>query len=152
MNIEMVTQPSIRVATVRHTGPYDQISEAFERMSPIAADNGLFAAESYMLGLYHDDPGTVAADQLRSDAAISLKDGVSAPAGTKEMNVPAGRYARATYKGPYSGLPDAWAQLMSWLGEREDKMADGMSYELYRNDPTDTAPGDLVTEIYMPLA
>jgi AraC family transcriptional regulator len=151
MQIEIVTQPSFRAATVRHVGPYDQIGEAFGRLSTIAAEAGLFAEGSYMLGLYHDDPRTVAAGELRSDAAITLKPSVSAPEGSKEMTIPAGRYARGSYTGPYSGLPAAWNELMTWLGGRDDSPGEGMSYELYRNDPTDTAPEDLITEIYMPL-
>lgn len=152
MQIDIAKQPSIRVAAVRHTGPYTEISEAFERMSKIAQDADLFQPGALMLALYHDDPQSTPAASLRSDAAITLGDGVQAPAGSTEMTVPAGEYARATYEGPYSGLPGAWSQVMAWVTGKGKRFADGVSYELYRNDPTDTAPEDLITEIYVPLA
>jgi AraC family transcriptional regulator len=39
-----------------------------------------------------------------------------------------------------------------WLPQSGETSGPGVAYELYRNDPTDTAPEDLVTEIYVPLA
>ena len=149
MNVQVVNQPAIRVASVRHIGAYTEVSEAFERLGPIAAEAGLFAPGVVMLGLYHDDPRTTPEAKLRSDAAISLREGAQAPAGTIEQTVPAGSYAKLTYTGPYTGLPDAWQELMAGVPTQGAQPADGVSYELYVNDPTDTAPEDLVTEIYV---
>ena len=152
MKVDIVQQPPMRVAAVRHLGAYTTISEAFEKLSAIAATNDLFTADSLMLGLYHDDPSTTAEKELRSDAALTLNDGVKAPKGSAEMTVPAGRYARLTYTGPYDGLPEAWSEIMGWLEESGEQAGSGVSYELYRNDPSDTAPEDLITELYLPLA
>ena len=41
MHVEIVEQPERRVATVAHTGPYNQISEAFERLGVIAGPASL---------------------------------------------------------------------------------------------------------------
>ncbi len=152
MQVEIVNQPSMRVAAVRHIGPYTEVSEAFERLSKIAGEAGLFAPGVLMLGLYHDDPNTIPANELRSDAALTIGDGVKSPDGTAEMTVPAGRYAKLVYTGPYSGLPGAWGEVTSWVQKGGEKMTASMSYELYLNDPTDTAPEDLITEIYLPLS
>lgn len=152
MQVDIVEQPQMRVAAVRHIGAYSTVSEAFERLSKIAADNHLVGPDAIMLGLYHDDPNSVPEKDLRSDAALTLSDGVKAPRGSSEMTVPAGRYARGIYRGPYDGLPAAWGELSIWTGKNNEQMGDSMSYELYRNDPTDTAPEDLITEIYLALA
>ena len=152
MQVDIVNQPATRVAAVRHTGPYNQISRAFEKLGSIAGPAGLFGPNTAMLGLYYDDPQSTPADKLRSDAAITVDEGVKVPSGLTEATVPGGRYARATYKGPYDGLPDAWTQVMEWFEKSGEQMGDGPSYELYRNDPSDTAPEDLITEIYLPLA
>ena len=152
MQVDTVTQPALRVAAIRHKGAYTTIGEAFTRLGTIAAEEGLFSPGALMLGLYHDDPQTTPESQLRSDAAITLNVNAKAPAGTEEATVPAGRYARATHTGPYEGLPNAWAELMAWVGQNGKTPGNGVSYELYRNDPTDTAPEDLITELYVPLA
>ena len=36
MNVEIKHMPALRVATVRHVGPYSRISEAFGRLGDIA--------------------------------------------------------------------------------------------------------------------
>jgi AraC family transcriptional regulator len=152
MPVDVVNQPSLRVASVRHIGPYSEIAEAFERLGEAAGKAGLFGSGALMLGLYHDDPRVTPEGELRSDAAITLRDGAKVPPGLTEQVVPGGRFARMTYNGPYDGLPDAWKELMGeWFPNSGESSGDGIAYELYRNDPTDTAPEDLVTEIYVPL-
>jgi AraC family transcriptional regulator len=151
MQMNIVTQPPMRVAAIRHIGAYTKIGEAFTRLGAAAAEADLFGPGVAMLGLYHDDPRSVPEGELRSDAAITLRDGAKAPAGTTEMTVAGGRYACGTFRGPYSGLPAAWGELMQWIGQSGEQMADGVSFELYRNDPTDTAPEDLITEICVPV-
>jgi hypothetical protein len=36
MNVEIKALPALRVATLRHVGPYNRISEAFGRLGPLA--------------------------------------------------------------------------------------------------------------------
>ena len=101
MNVEIEEIPSLRVATVRHAGPYDQIAEAFERLGQIAGPAGLTnTAEATLLAIYHDNPRTTAADQLRSDAGIVVPPTAELPEGLSEERIPAGRYARVEHVGP----------------------------------------------------
>ena len=66
--------------------------------------------------------------------------------------VPAGRYARTTHRGPYDTLPNTWRQLMGeWLPRSTHRAGDGPSYEVYRNNPMNTKPADLITDLYVPL-
>jgi AraC family transcriptional regulator len=82
-----------------------------------------------------------------------VPEGVTLPAELSELHLAAGRYACATYKGPYAGLPDAWSQLMgSWLPKSNQRVGNGESFEIYRNDPSTAKPEDLVTELYVSLA
>jgi len=153
MNVEIVSQPKLRVATLRHIGPYNRISEAFARLGEVAGRAGLIGPGTMMLAIYHDDPETTPEADLKSDAALTLADGKRAPAGLAEMTIPAGQYARTTHRGPYEMLPDTWARLMGeWLPRSGQRVGDGVSYEVYRNTPMDTKPEELITEIYVPLA
>ena len=153
MNVEIVSQPELRAATLRHVGPYNRISEAFARLGEIAGRAGLIGPGTMMLAIYHDDPETTPEADLRSDAALTLAEGRRAPAGLTEMTIPAGQYARTTHRGPYEKLPDTWARLMGeWLPRSGQRVGDGVSYEVYRNTPMDTKPDELITEIYVPLA
>jgi AraC family transcriptional regulator len=105
-----------------------------------------------MLALYHDDPETNAAAELRSDAALVVRDDVALPEGLEEVTLPAGRYARFTHRGAYGGLGDAWARLMgAWLPGSGFRVGSGPAYECYVTDPRTTATADLRTDLYLPL-
>jgi AraC family transcriptional regulator len=152
MEVEITNRPELRVAAVHHVGAYDRISEAFDRLGAIAGQAGLFGPGASMIGVYHDDPEKTPEDKLRSDAGITIQPATKLPTGLTELKIPAGRYARATYKGPYNGLPAVWSQLKSeWLPKSGHRRGDGVAYELYRNNPMNAKPEDLLTDIYIPL-
>ena len=152
MNVEITDRPELRAASVHHVGPYYRISEAFARLGEIAGRAGLIGAGTTMLATYHDDPGTTPEAELRSDAAVTIAPTAEIPAGLAELVIPAGRYARATHVGPYTGLGDAWARLMGeWLPRSGHRFGDGPSYEVYRNTPMTAAPHELKTDLYIPL-
>ena len=154
MDVEIKAMPELRVAGVHHTGPYNQISEAFGRLGQIAGPAGLMRQPSgAMIAIYHDDPETTPPSQLRSDAGIVVAEHVPLPDGLDEQRIAAGRYARAVHVGPYEELGDAWARFMGeWLPASGYRLGPGASYEIYRNDPTKVAKEDLRTDMYIALA
>ncbi len=154
MNVVIEARPRLRLATVRHVGPYPEIGEAFHRLGAIAGAAGLYAhAKPAMLALYHDDPETTAPSELRSDAALVVTDDAELPAGVTEATLPAGRYAKTTHHGTYAHLADTWAKLMGdWLPKSGHRVGEGPSYEVYVNDPRSTPTAELLTELYLPIA
>ena len=153
MEVQIKTMPEQRLGTVRHIGAYNQISEAFGRLGAIAGKAGLFARPgAAMIALYHDDPESTPTDQLRSDAAVAVADGVALPADLEEQRLPAGRYAVARHVGSYETIGETWAEFLGeWLPASGERLADGPSYEKYLNNPMDTPKEKLETEIYIPV-
>ncbi|HXT18353.1 MAG TPA: AraC family transcriptional regulator [Gemmatimonadaceae bacterium] len=153
MHVDIEDKPAMRAAGVRHIGPYIQINEAFGRLGAIAGPAGLFGHPgAVMIALYHDDPESTAADQLRSDAAIVVPEGVKIPDTLTEHRLPARRYACTVHKGPYERLGDTWARFMGeWIPANAVRIAQGESYERYLNDPTRTPKEELLTEICVPV-
>ncbi|MCE9577818.1 MAG: AraC family transcriptional regulator [Deltaproteobacteria bacterium] len=145
--------PPLRLAAVRHVGPYPRIALAFARLDAIAGPAGLYRhPELAMVAVYHDDPEATPAHELRADAAIAIPAGAALPAGLEELHLPGGRHACTTHAGPYAGLGDTWARLLGeWLPATDHAIA-GVSFERYRNTPGDAAPEDLRTELCVPLA
>ena len=154
MQVDLKDMPALRVAAVRHTGAYNRISEAFQKLGQLAGPAGLIRPPTTeMLALYHDAPEATPVDKLRSDAALTVPEDAELPAGTNEIRIPAGRYACTTHIGPYTGLGDVWSKLVGgWLPKSGHRVAESPSFEIYRNNPTNTAPEKLVTELYLPLA
>ena len=151
MNVEVTSMPDMRVATVSHIGPYNRISEAFERLGMLAGPAGLFAQpDAIMLAIYHDDPDTTPAEKLRSEAGVVVPAGVPLPSSLNEVHIPAGTYALTTHLGPYSQLGDTWARLMGdWLPKSGRRVGPGTAYEIYRNNPANAKPEDLHTDLFL---
>ena len=150
MKVEITTMPELRVAALRHRGAYNCIGKAFERLGHLAGPAGLFGPKSTMIAIYHDDPRTTPEADLRSDAGCTIAPGTAVPEGLAEHTIPAGKYAKARHKGPYSTLPETWAKLSrEWLPASGQRRRPGVSYELYDHPTPD--PADLITDIYIPL-
>ncbi|HEY4307340.1 MAG TPA: AraC family transcriptional regulator [Gemmatimonadaceae bacterium] len=150
MDVKIKQVEEQRVAAVRHNGPYNQIDEAFEKLGGIAGPAGLYDDPAVkMVGLYYDDPETTPAEQLRSDAGLVVSKSTKLPGGLGEQRIPAGEYASTLYVGPYESLPDVWGRFMGeWLPSSGYRVADdGLSYELYLNDPSQVPKEELRTEL-----
>ena len=149
MDVQIVNQPDLRIAGIRHIGPYQEIGREFGRLGGLL--KGPPRAGSQMIALYHDDPAVTPPDKLRSDAALTLPGKTPSASGLIEQHVPAGRYAKTIHKGGYEGLPAAWAALKNdWLHKSGHKMGHP-SYEIYLNHPMTTDKSELLTEIYLRL-
>lgn len=144
--------PAMRLAAIPHIGAYMGIGAAFQRLFQTAGPAGLFGPGMLMLGVYHDDPRKVAQDKLRSHAALSIAEGRPIPAGFEEVRTAAGRYGVITHKGPYDGLPATWKWIHDvWMPKHCADRMDAPALEIYRNNPMNTKPQDLVTEICVPV-
>jgi AraC family transcriptional regulator len=154
MQVEIKRVDEQRVAAIRHHGPYLQINEAFGKLGQIAGPAGLFQdPDAKMVGLFYDDPDTTPPEDLRSDAGLVVGRSTRIPDGLNERRIPAGDYASTLHLGPYEQLPDTWARFMGeWLPSSGYRLADdGVSYELYLNDPSRVPKDQLRTEIRIPV-
>lgn len=143
---------SHRAAAIRHTGPYLEIGGAFEQLRTWCIGRGAFRPGADMLGLYHDDPGSVPAAELRADAVILVGDEVQAEGDVRILEVPGGRWAVIEHVGPYGELEAAYAWLYgTWLPSTAHEPDDRPLVELYKNDPRLVPPSELRTEIRLPL-
>jgi len=63
-----------------------------------------------------------------------------------------GRYAVFRHRGPYDTLYRTWETLYrDWLPATGHALRDVPPFEVTINDPTTTAPADLLTDIYLPV-
>jgi AraC family transcriptional regulator len=145
--------PAMQVVTVDHVGSYMQIGKAFDALMGWLAARDLLCPEMRMVGIYYDDPGVVAEAALRSKAGVVLPRAVEVAAPVSLTPLLGGRYAVLQHKGPYADMAAAYQWLYGeWLVQSGHEAADAPAFEEYLNNPKDTAPSDLVTEICLPLA
>jgi AraC family transcriptional regulator len=139
-----------RIAYLPHRGPYNQIGAAFKRLYAWAIPRGL-ARDGLGVAVFLDDVRAVAPEALRSEAGLTVGPKVTGDDEVAVRELPGGRHAMLLFAGPYPGLSAAWSELSGWLAASSEKAADAPGFEIYLNDPYDTAPEDLLTELYRPL-
>jgi AraC family transcriptional regulator len=105
-----------------------------------------------MVGVYYDDPEATAPADLRSLAGVVVDDAMTIDAPLEDVRLPQGRYAVMHYKGPYSGLAAAYKHMYGvWVPNSGEELGDHPPIEVYLNNPQDTAPDELLTDVCVPL-
>jgi len=145
------TRP-VRVATLAHRGDYQTIGTTFQRLSTIAAGQGLFGPATRSFGIYYDDPSATPRDALRSDACISVPADWTPSGDLQLREIRGGRYAVTLHVGPYAELERPYTWLYgTWLPQSGEEVGDAPVVEEYLNDARTVLPPELKTKIWLPL-
>ena len=144
--------PAMKLAYIRHNGPYMEVGPVFDRAMGAAGQQGLFDPDTQVMALYYDDPNAVEPSALRSDVGLSIAMGRDVTAPLKLKDIDAGDYGVAIYKGSYEGLQGAYDWLYGhWLPQSGREATDKPCMEIYLTDPDKTKPEENLTEIRIPL-
>jgi AraC family transcriptional regulator len=140
------------VAFVRHVGPYDGVSVAWERLCLRLGKEGLLGPGTQFIGVCHDDPEVTPPEKLRYDACVTVDSDFVAQDDVGVQTIGGGEYAVTTHVGPYNLLGRTYAQLLGqWLPCSGRELRSEPSLEFYLNAPESAEPQDLITDIYAPL-
>ena len=152
-HVELRALPALRLAAIRHVGPYHGIGAAFDRLNAWGAARGLLGPETRFFAIYHDDPAGVPADRLRADAGFTVGSEAAGGGEVGIVEVPAApRAAVLRFRGPYAALERTYEWLYGeWLPGSGEEPADRPCLEEYVNDPRATPPPELLTDIVLPL-
>jgi AraC family transcriptional regulator len=148
MQVEVAERPPMRIAYLTHVGPHTSVRPTFERLYAWASPRGLTGPHAVGVAVYLDDTGNTA----RTECAVSVADDVVAEDEVKVRTLAGGRYAVIRLSGTYARLSESYAALFAWLEAGGGTRGEGPIVEVYLNDPHDTAPANLETEIRLPLA
>lgn len=152
MKVEITKLPPLRVAFIRHTGPYSECAKVWEKLMAWAGHEGLVGPDAKFFGLSHDDPEVTPPEKLRYDACVTVNDSFEPAGDIGVQTIPGGEFAMTTHVGPYDGFVTTYAWLFGRgipsLG-REPALAPCL--EFYLNNPESTDPEDLITDIYVRL-
>lgn len=155
MNVELKTFPEVRVAYLRHVGPYAGvgIARTWQRLAAWAEPHGLMQPRRTMVGACHDDPELTPPQKCRYDACIEV-DTAFEPRGEVGVQIIAGgRYACARFAGTSEQVYDGWARLMrEWLPDSGYQVDDRISIEVYDKDfVMDEATGVFPCALCLPV-
>ncbi len=150
MHVEIRELPVMRVAFIRHTGPYQEVASTWGKLCGWMGMKGLHGPKVRMFGACHDDPEVTPADKIRYDACASVDESIEAEGEIGIQEFGGGRWAVTMHEGPYENFKDTYAALYGrWFAESEYEPGDGPSLEMYLNDPNTTPPAELRTEIWV---
>jgi AraC family transcriptional regulator len=157
---ESIVKPEIRTRTpqkvlfVRKTGPYaTAAAEAWSVLMPYVYSRRMISREMKAIGISHDSPDITPEEKIRYDACITMKDPAKPEGEVGVQTIAGGRYAVFLHKGPYKNFNKTYDYIMArWYPESGEKFRDLPCFEVYLNrDPRRTKPGNLRTEIYVPI-
>ena len=142
----------LRVAFMRHVGPYATVGETWDKFLPVLGKDGRLDGDCMILGICHDDPEVTPPEKIRYDTCVTVDETFVADGDIGVQIIPGGDYAMTTHFGPYDKLGETYARLFGqWLPRSGCELRSGPCFEVYLNDPHSTDPEDLLTDIYVPL-
>lgn len=147
---EVKEVPALQVVYVRLTGDYklNDYGVAWIKLCGYVQQQGLPMGDCCPLCIYHDDPKVTASEKLRTDVCMVLPVPGIAKGEVGAKVISAGRCAVFLYKGSYADLPAVYDTIYAKLiPEMGCTLREEPSYERYLNDPCNTAPEELLTEI-----
>lgn len=152
MNVTIKELEPMRVAFMRHVGPYDQVGETWDKVMMWLGKEGWIGGDTMYIGLCHDDPEVTPADKIRYDACITIDNTFQAFGEICVQTITGKKYAMNTHIGPYNKLGRTYSQLYGqWLPRSGYALRLCPCFEVYLNDPHTTEPQELLTDIYMPI-
>lgn len=132
--IEIKDLPETKIIYYRHTGAFDQIGQAFEKVCRWAGPRGLLAKNPNSVTVYHDDPSVTAIEKVRQSAGIIVEHDIPVDGEIGKMTIPGGKYAVGQFEINVDGFEKAWNSMCNWLMESGYEPGESNPYELYHND------------------
>ena len=142
------------VLGIRKRGPYGTIATMIQQLCEFALAQGI-----QMIG-----PPVFICHEMTSEQAMEADEAGTADVevaipiaerveGTAEINcyeLPGGKMAKTSHKGPYEECGPTYEKLFAWLAMNGKKLI-GPTRELYLNDPHEVPPEEILTEIFAPV-
>ena len=148
--IEIKEMPELQVVYVRHTGQYNLIGKAYEKLMKWAGPRGLLNAETKTVTIYQDDPAVTEIEKVRQDACITVNGDVKVEGEVGKATIRGGKYAVGRFQVDSKGFEKAWNTMSLWVTESGYQFY-GSPYELYYNSLEDDKHEQFDVEICIPV-
>lgn len=151
-DIEVKEMPAMDLIYCRHTGQFDQIGKAYEKLFKWAGPRGLLNfPETKTVTVYHDDPKITDIEKVRQSACITIEKDVKPEGEFGKLSVPAGKHAVGHFEIDVTEFEQAWNAMCLWVSESGYQPANGNPYELYYKDPEQHPENKFVLDICIPV-
>lgn len=153
VEVKIKDMPEIFVAYCRHTGPFNQIEQAYNKLMAWARPRGLIRfPETKMLTVFHDDPNVTEEEKLMQSACITVEPGTKTEREIGTMTIKGGKYAVTHFEIREDEFQAAWDFVMKdWLPDSGYQCDDKYSYELCYNNGNEHPEKKFILDICIPV-
>lgn len=149
--INIQERPEMNVIYCRHTGAFDQIGIAYEKLMRWAGPRGLVGPDTHGISVYHDDPSVTEIEKVRQSACIQVRQEVKVEGEIGKMQIPGGKYAVGHFEILAQEFEQAWNSMCLWFTESGYEPGEGYSYEYYYNDHSGKPDHRFILDICIPV-
>ncbi|MGF1637171.1 MAG: GyrI-like domain-containing protein [Cyclobacteriaceae bacterium] len=144
--------PDLHLAYLRHTGSYDKVGKAFQRLMIWAASHLVLKLKPATLGIVHDNPDLTAEDKIRFDACVLLTKPIKPKNEIGYKVIKGGKYAVFRYQGAYDNFYEVYDYIYNvCLFEKNWHLADQPALEWYIKSPPFYQPDQYLTDFCVPI-
>jgi len=149
--IEIKQMPELNLIYCRHTGAFNLIGQAYEKLFKWAIPRGLVTPETKTVTVYHDDPSITTMDKVRQDASLIVHTDVKVEGEIGKSKLAAGKYAIGHFEIKETEFEQAWNTMCSWFTESGFQPGEGSTYELYHNNYENHPDFKFIVDICIPV-
>ncbi|KAA3641696.1 MAG: AraC family transcriptional regulator [Bacteroidetes bacterium] len=151
-NVAVKEMPELQVAYVTHTGSFDQIGGAYERLMRWAGPKGLLSTPDLKtVTVYHDDPQVTEISKVRQSACITVDHEIATDGEVGFMKIRAGKYAVGRFEIGVMEFEQAWNSMCVWIADNGYQSREKDYYELYHNDHMQHPEQKFILDICIPV-
>jgi effector-binding domain-containing protein len=147
--VELLDRPVQPALIIRKRAPVFRLQkvlgEAFEALEKRLAELGEQAAGAPFVA-YHN----MNMFSLDMEIGFPVKKKLPGNGAVEAGEFPGGKAASCLFVGPYGKIQPVYKALQSWIKSNR-YTATGVAYEVYLNDPGNTPPAELQTQVVFPL-
>jgi len=143
---EQTTQPTLAIRTRVSVQDLPQtLGEAYGAIAQYLGELGEQPAGPPFAAYHNMDM-----QNLDVEIGIPVSKKLAGRDDIQASEIPSGKAATCLHVGPYAEIEPAYTALSEWMKDNGYK-ATGVAYEIYLNDPEETPPQELQTQIVFPL-
>lgn len=152
MDVQVKQLKPMRVAYIRHLGPYEECGKVWDKLFDWAADKGIYPKSTFWIGASYDDPENTPPEKLRYDACVIVSNEIGADDTVQIQELPGGRFASTVHKGAYRNMGQTFRTMFQeGLPKAGLNWRKGPCLEFYTGEYDDRPEEDLITELYVPV-
>lgn len=149
--IEIKQMPELNLIYCRHTGAFNKIGQAYEKLYKWAIPRGFVTPSTKTVTVYHDDPAITGIDKVRQDASMIVDGDIKVEGEIGKSTIPSGKYAVGRFELKETEFEHAWNTMCAWLIESGYQSTDSPTYEYYHNDYRDHPEHKFIVDICIPI-